>query len=62
LNISSKKKSFLQTSCKIKYLIGYRYDEENDVFYDVTTSSTNPLPLLKTNLEFILNEAANNMR
>ncbi|CAF4217752.1 unnamed protein product, partial [Rotaria sp. Silwood2] len=35
----------LKTTCKIKLLIVYRYDESKDVFYD-TTQSSSPLPFL----------------
>ncbi|CAF4592052.1 unnamed protein product [Rotaria sp. Silwood1] len=52
----------LKTTCKIKQMIVYRYNEEKDVFYDVTTRTANPLPLLTTSLNFFLNEAANNMQ
>ncbi len=54
--------SFLQTTCKIKHLIEYQYDEEKDIFYDLTTQLTSPLSLLETSLKLILNETANNMR
>ncbi|CAF1405790.1 unnamed protein product, partial [Adineta steineri] len=51
----------LKTTCKIKQLIVYRYDEKKDSFYDVTTP-TNPPTSLKKNLKHLLREAANNMQ
>ncbi|CAF4331261.1 unnamed protein product, partial [Adineta steineri] len=49
----------LKTTCKIKQLIVYRYDEKKDSFYDVTTP-TNPPTSLNKNLKHLLREAANN--
>ncbi|CAF1115567.1 unnamed protein product [Rotaria sordida] len=51
----------LKTTCKIKLLIVYRYDESKDVFYD-TTQSTYPFPLLNTNLKNFLERAADNIQ
>ncbi|CAF1245691.1 unnamed protein product [Adineta steineri] len=51
----------LKTTCKIKRLIVYRYDESKDVFYD-TTQPANPFPLLKTNLKCFLGRAATNIK
>ncbi|CAF4915573.1 unnamed protein product, partial [Rotaria magnacalcarata] len=49
------------TTCKIKLLIVYRYDEAKDVFYD-TTQASYPYPLLNTNLKIFLERAADNIR
>ncbi|CAF2127693.1 unnamed protein product [Rotaria magnacalcarata] len=51
----------LKTTCKIKLLIVYRYDEAKDVFYD-TTQASYPYPLLNTNLKIFLERAADNIR
>ncbi|CAF0791592.1 unnamed protein product [Adineta ricciae] len=51
----------LKTTCKIKRLIVYRYDEKKDAFYDVTTQSKQSPISLKKSLRPLLNEAAKNM-
>ncbi|CAF1521899.1 unnamed protein product [Adineta ricciae] len=51
----------LKTTCKIKRLIVYRYDESKNVFYD-TTQPANPFPLLSTNLNLFLKRAADNIQ
>ncbi|CAF3198574.1 unnamed protein product [Rotaria sp. Silwood2] len=51
----------LKTTCKIKLLIVYRYDESKDVFYD-TTQSSSPLPLLYKNVKCFLERAADNIQ
>ncbi|CAF4164534.1 unnamed protein product, partial [Rotaria sordida] len=52
----------LKTTCKIKQIIEYQYDEKNNVFYDVTTQKTNSSTLLKISLKCLLKEAADNMQ
>ncbi|CAF4639583.1 unnamed protein product, partial [Rotaria sp. Silwood2] len=52
----------LKTTCKIKQMIVYRYDEEKGVFYDVTTRTVKPSPLLKTSIKCFLKDAANSMQ
>ncbi|UJR22105.1 hypothetical protein I4U23_025170 [Adineta vaga] len=51
----------LKTTCKIKRLIVYRYDDSKDVFYD-TTQPANPFPLLSTNLKCFLKRAADSIQ
>ena len=53
---------FSQTTCIIKYLIEYQYNEEKDIFFDVTSQSTESSTLLKNNLTNILKQAAKNTR
>lgn len=52
---------YFQTTCKIKQLIVYRYDESKDTFYD-TTQPLNPHQSLKANLKKILEKAADNIQ
>ncbi|CAM4785220.1 unnamed protein product [Rotaria magnacalcarata] len=51
----------LKTTCKIKQIIVYRYDEEKNVFYDLTTQASSTSTLLKTNLKCFFIETANNL-
>lgn len=64
--LSDKKKKYakyfiFQTTCKIKLLIVYRYDETKNVFYDITQTTT-AVPLLNTSLKIYLERAADNIQ
>ncbi|CAF0940704.1 unnamed protein product, partial [Didymodactylos carnosus] len=49
----------LKTTCKIKRLIVYRYDEAQRIFYDTTATSTSQrIALLRTNLRASLEAAS----
>lgn len=52
----------VQTTCKIKRFIVYRYVEEHDTFYDVTTTSSKSSTVLKKTLRSYLSKAAHNMQ
>ncbi|UJR26998.1 hypothetical protein I4U23_008305 [Adineta vaga] len=51
----------LKTTCKIKRLIVYRYDEKKNTFYDVTTPSKSASISLRKSLKPLLIEATSTM-
>jgi len=53
------KSSYLQTTCTIKYLIQYQYNQENRTFYDVTERTED---LLEESLKDILKQATKTTR
>lgn len=53
--------SLLQALCSGQKVIIYQYDSEKNIFYEMTTPSDSSAPLLTTNLETYLSDAATNI-